>query len=211
MARYDYDAGFQNRRSAGRTPRVTARYNRDYTEHNPDYGYRRNFEDFTDDEGPIVGADAYVRPYATIGGTITGRGRNQPIGWEQGRGRTGDEEGHGSSRPRVGGYRAGYQGGTGGIEVDTTGPIRRGYDRDFRERGYDREFRARGYDADLARRRQYLRSGYDRDFRDRPENFRPRFSPVGGMDAGMGGEYSRQGEPRPFRESRPTSEWTRWF
>lgn len=54
-------------------------------------------------------------------------------------------------------------------------------------------------------------SRYDRDYDVRPEEYHPRFSPVGGMDAGMGGEYLKRGEPRPLRESRPTSEWTRWF
>src|SRR5688572_26262366 len=44
-------------------------------------------------------------------------------------------------RPWVGGYEPGYQGGSEGISVRTTGPLyndTRGYARDFHERGYRR-------------------------------------------------------------------------
>lgn len=201
MARYDYDARPGNRRAAARTPRVTARYNLDYVEPVPEPRFPHNPNPFTDSRGPIVGPRAYAQPYQTIGGTRTGRGSDLPIGWERGRDGNREEQGHGSSRPRVGGYRAGYQGGSGGIEVDTTGPLRRGYDRDVAPRGYDREMM----------QRPRRRSRYDAEFDVRPEDFRPRFSPVGGMDAGMGGERLTRGEQRPLRESGPTSEWTRWF
>lgn len=46
-----------------------------------------------------------------------------------------------TERPWVGGYRDGYQGGSGGYAVGTTGPLyndNRGYAREFRERGYRR-------------------------------------------------------------------------
>lgn len=46
-----------------------------------------------------------------------------------------------TERPWVGGYEPGYQGGSEGISVRTTGPLYnddRGYARDFHERGYRR-------------------------------------------------------------------------
>jgi hypothetical protein len=68
-------AGGGERRMESRTPRVTARYNRDYV-----YGargrdnYPLNPHSFGDGGGRIGGEDMYRRPYTTIAGTRTFRG-----------------------------------------------------------------------------------------------------------------------------------------
>ncbi|MBW3570109.1 MAG: hypothetical protein KY467_03275 [Gemmatimonadetes bacterium] len=181
-----------------------------------------------------------------------------------------------AERPWVGGYRDGYQGGSGGYAVGTTGPLyadTRGYAGDFHERGYRRPrgarpvdgrgtVRLRGSARDLdpsfgrgehgdtfayndeaggtgfggpggarggtGRGGRYDREhggGYDRGMRGgggsgdprefqnegRPEDYHPRYSPVGGTYAPMGGSYLAGPPPRPLRDPRWTSERTRWF
>lgn len=98
-------------------------------------------------------------------------------------------------RPGVGGYRGGYQGGSGGIP--TGGHPSGG--RDYwwiGEHAYGRSDVDRGYDARFR--------AFDRDTH-------PRYSPVGGMHAAMGGEYRYRQPPRPLRDDTWFSEWTRWF
>lgn len=168
-------------------------------------------------------------------------------------------------RPWVGGYREGYQGGSGGYALGTSGPLYERYDafddgaRD-RERGYRRprgrpgrgrpgsgyfvRARAGGYDADFGgpggarpgfgrlghleggRDRGYggdyggsRGGGYGRDYdlpfrnEGRPEDYHPRYSPVGGIYAPMGGSraaYRAGHVPRALTDTW-TSEWTRWF
>lgn len=173
-------------------------------------------------------------------------------------------------RPWVGGYEPGYQGGSEGISVRTTGPLyddTRGYARDFHERGYrrprgappegrgvrmrgsardldpsfgrgehgdafayqderggtgfggrggtggyGRDF-AGGYGRDYGGGMRGGRRGYAREFQNegRPEDYHPRYSPVGGTYAPMGGSYLAGPPPRPLRDARWTSERTRWF
>ncbi|HEX6041366.1 hypothetical protein [Longimicrobium sp.] len=210
-----------------------------------------------------------------------------------------------ADRPWVGGYREGYQGGSGGYALGTSGPLYERYEAfddrgQNRERGYRRPrgqegrgrmggryfVRARaseygadfgggdrfayedaaggtdfgpgnarpgfgqlghvsgggqnrgGYGADFGRRPAARRGGYGGDFRGspgggydrgmrgggtdydqpfrnegRPEDYHPRYSPVGGTYAPLGGAYSayRAGQvPRPLQDTW-TSEWTRWF
>ena len=181
-----------------------------------------------------------------------------------------------AERPWVGGYEPGYQGGSEGISVRTTGPLYpdRGYGRDFggHERGYRRprgaqppgnRTRVSGRDLDPSFGRgehgdafaydderagtdfggwggrqggggygRDFGGGYGRDFRDgygreygrgmrgyarefqnegRPEDYRPRYSPVGGTYAPLGGSYLAGRLPRPLQDARWTSERTRWF
>jgi hypothetical protein len=144
VARYPGDPEYR-RRSSGRVPRVTARYNLDYVVPGREDEYERNYAPYGESRRvPTVEPDAYVKRYLTRGGTETYRGADRPFGWERGRGDS-PREGHGSSRPRVGGYRRGYQGGSGGIETGEGGADR--------ERGYDRGYRARPrYDAGYRRR-----------------------------------------------------------
>lgn len=171
------------------------------------------------------------------------------------------------NRPWVGGYRAGYQGGSNGYPLRTVGPLhgrydafvhgpadhergfrrprgrgpfaQREYGRDFRGRARERplfaedgngRFRAplgrvfggRGYGRDFFRG---MRGGYDRDVRGGggydlpfrnaglPEEYHPRYSPIGGTYAPMGGSYAvyRQGHVPPPLAETWTSDWTRWF
>jgi hypothetical protein len=91
------------------------------------------------------------------------------------------------------------QGGRGGYDRQMRGGG--GYGRDFGE-GYDRGMRGGG-------------GGYDLPFRNegRPEDYHPRYSPVGGTYAPMGGSRAtyRAGEvPRALTDTW-TSNWTRWF
>jgi hypothetical protein len=122
-----------------------------------------------------------------------GRGGRQGAG---GRGRYDQESGY--SRPWVGGYRQGYQGGSGGIRTGGAGPGRR-YGGDYWWLG-EHDLDSRG-----------PRQEYDRAYRDFDRTNRPRFSPVGGMHVGMGGAYSRRRPPEALRDPRWFSEWTRWF
>jgi len=207
-------------------------------------------------------------------------------GWEHGypdpreRGRV--------DRPWVGGYREGYQGGSGGYALRTSGPLYERYDAfersgEERERGHRRPrgqeggrgrgggwfVRARaGYGGDFGLRdagdrsayedpagdtgfgggggarpgfgelgrmrgggygaeprrggyaREYdrgMRGGadYDLPFRNegRPEDYHPRYSPIGGTYAPMGGSravYPAGHPPRALSDTW-TSRWTRWF
>jgi hypothetical protein len=137
-------------------------------------------------------------------------------------------------RPWVGGYRDGYQGGSGGIGVDTSGRAmeiqweqernRRDYDRDFRTRRYGQDYRGGGYGggeySGQERGGRYVRGarggydrgyhGYDREYREDLERNRPRFSPVGGMAPTMGGSYVTRGN-RAWPYDRWFNEWSRWF
>jgi hypothetical protein len=195
-----------------------------------------------------------------------------------------------ADRPWVGGYREGFQGGSGGYALRTSGPLYESYDAfpgrgQHHERGYRRprgseghgrqgggyfvraragygDFGARGggdrfayedaagdtdfgpgnarpgfgrlghmgggrnagggYGVDYGGgARGYDRGmrrgagGYDLPFRNegRPEDYHPRYSPVGGTYAPMGGSRAvyRAGQvPRPLTDTW-TSEWTRWF
>ncbi|WP_420125400.1 hypothetical protein [Longimicrobium sp.] len=135
-----------------------------------------------------------------------------------------------TERPWVGGYREGYQGGSGGYAVGTTGPLYNddhGYARDFHERGYRRprgaqppqgRMRVSGRDLDPSFGRGEhgdtftydeggasgggtgRGGGYGRDFR-----------------GGQGREYDRGmrgigGYGRDFQnDPRWTRERTRWF
>jgi hypothetical protein len=102
----------------------------------------------------------------------------------------GRERGMRGQRPWVGGYRAGYQGGSEGIPVRSPaqgrqGPIWGGDERRREERapgGYDTEWGAAG--AEEAYRR------FNRATR-------LRYSPVGGMHPAMGGEYKYRGVSHP--------------
>jgi hypothetical protein len=161
-------------------------------------------------------------------------------------------------RPWVGGYREGFQGGSEGYEVNTTGylepdrtilgrggqswrdldtgyapPGRRrpgGMREGFRgrEARYDHELGPRGerggrvrawYDHEYAGewRGGYGR-GYDHEhgrdeFRNpgRPEDYHPRFSPIGGTYAPTGGWYAVHPLPRPLINNEVPSRWSRWF
>lgn len=178
-----------------------------------------------------------------------------------------------AERPWVGGYREGFQGGSGGYALGTSGPLyardeafgdrpehERGYRRPRGQEGHRRHgggyfvrARAGGYGGDYGARgglgpprqssgqgrgyggdfrgRQggaarggyggdYDRGmrgggGYDLPFRNegRPEDYHPRYSPIGGTYAPMGGSYGAYpaGQvPRPLQDTW-TSEWTRWF
>lgn len=100
-------------------------------------------------------------------------------------------------RPGVGGYRQGYPGGSGGIPVRASGRSR--------NQGDYWWLGGRQYD------RQYAYGSYDRAYREFDEANRPRFSPIGGMHAGMSGSYLRGDPPRPLAYDRWFSDWTRWF
>ena len=203
--------------------------------------------------------------------------------------------GDAGERPWVGGYREGYQGGSGGYALGTSGPLYESYggapEREHGHRrprgqqgggrqgtyfvrarangGYGGDYGARGsagdrwayedeaggtgfgasnarpgfgelghlqgggYDRGMRGRSRYGRDfggrsggrgydrgmtgggrgGYDLPFRNegRPEDYHPRYSPVGGTYAPMGGWYAAGHTPRPLQDPRWTSEWTRWF
>ncbi len=79
------------------------------------------------------------------------------------------------------------------------GPSQRRYGGDYWWIG-EHEFRGRG------------RPGpYDDAYRRFSAEHHPRFSPVGGMYPPVGGRYASEGPPRPLREYRHFSDWTRWF
>ncbi len=115
-----------------------------------------------------------------------------------------------TGRPWVGGYQQAYQGGSegipagsgrrwGGEPVDAGDRGRRGKRQDLWWLGYH------AYDE------QYRGGRYDEQYRRFHEQTRPRFSPIGGMHAAMGGEYARGRPPRPLAYDRWFSDWTRWF
>ncbi|CAN5597729.1 hypothetical protein BH24GEM3_BH24GEM3_02910 [soil metagenome] len=112
-------------------------------------------------------------------------------------GRTRDREAR-AERPWVGGYREGYQGGSGGVPTRASG-------RGGRAGGDLGRTESRAYDYD------HGQGSYDRWYREFDAATRPRFSPVGGMHPAMGGSYVRQGERRPLGYDRWFNEWTRWF
>lgn len=143
---------------------------------------------------------SWADPYG--GGPSPARGRDQ------------------GERPWVGGYREGYQGGSGGYR--TSGHNGGGYGGDYgRGRGsrYGGEYGTRGqqprrYGGDywwLGERAFPQPASYDDAYRDFDREHHPRISPVGGMYHAMGGEYGYRRPPRPLREETWFSDWTRWF
>jgi hypothetical protein len=105
----------------------------------------------------------------------------------------GYSRGRSGSRPWTGGYREGYQGGSGGIRTGSR-PVG---SRDEWWLGGHRQGR------------------YSRDYDDAYQRFdqqnRPRYSPVGGTYTAMGGEYRYGRPPAPLRDGQWFSDWTRWF
>lgn len=74
--RYGYDFGFRGNAGPSHPNRVTARYNEDYTYGNHDPRYERDrYPVHPQDDPRIIEAGNYERPYHTIGGTHTQRGR----------------------------------------------------------------------------------------------------------------------------------------
>lgn len=121
----------------------------------------------------------------------------------------------GGERPWVGGYRDGYQGGSGGMR---TGGTRGGgnYDAGMRGPGMG----AGGAQAGRGGRDEWWLGGhhpgrydetYDRAYQEFDQQNRPRYSPVGGTYSAMGGSYRYRGAPRPLRDDMWFSDWTRWF
>ena len=134
----------------------------------------------------------YDRGYDGRGGyrgpeTFTGFGRSRSRGY---RGDPGDRSG-------MGGYRAGYQGGYG--RPQSSGPRPASYSRDYWWLG-EHELR-----------RQGSLGSYDRYYTEFDRQAHPRYSPVGGTYAAMGGRYAYHRPPRPLREDTWFSDWTRWF
>lgn len=115
-------------------------------------------------------------------------------------------------RPGVGGYRDGYQGGSGGMRTGGRG----GYGGDYQgDSGATRMGGRPGRTGD-----EWWLGGhhpgrydeeYDRAYQEFDRQNRPRFSPVGGTYAAMGGQYQYRRAPRPLREDTWFSDWTRWF
>jgi hypothetical protein len=62
----------------------------------------------------------------------------------------------------------------------------------------------RGRNDEHGARREFQNEG-------RPEDSRPRYSPVGGTWRPMGGWYLERPNPRDVEDVRWTSETTRWF
>ena len=141
------------------------------------YDYREGYRGpYRGRRGPRGGYDA-----------PQGFGRARPRGRRQGPG----------ERAGAGGYRRGFQGGSGGIRTSREVPPR--YDRDLwwlGEHEYSRRPGFHRYDAAFER--------FDREHH-------PRFSPVGGMYGPMGGEYTHRRPPRELRDDTWFSDWTRWF
>lgn len=88
----------RDRRREPRTPRVTARYNRDYVAYDRDFGYGargqdndpRNFDRLPGDYPLDIGDErGYRRPYVTIGGTHTYRGSPEATSYGYGYDRDG--------------------------------------------------------------------------------------------------------------------------
>jgi hypothetical protein len=94
----------------------------------------------------------------------------------------------------VGGYRSGYQGGSGGVP---TGRGRAGGRDDWWLGGH------------LPGR--YAHDYYDRAYREFDRRHHPHYSPVGGTYAAMGGAMRYGRPPRPLRDDAWFSDWTRWF
>lgn len=121
-----------------------------------------------------------------------------------------------ADRPWVGGYREGYQGGSGGYPVANPGAG--GYGGDFaasRPARYGRDFgRTPRYGGDywwIGERAYPQGASYDDAYREFDRQHHPRYSPVGGMYHAMGGEYRYRRPPSPLRDGHWFSDWTRWF
>ena len=176
------------------------------------------------------GGGYFVRARAGYGGDFGGRGGGDRFAYEDSAGDT--DFGPSGARPGFGqlGHMGGGQGGGGGrYGADFGGGAAGGgYGRDFARGaggGYGRDFgggsAGGGYSRDFAR--PAGGGGYDRGMRGaggddlpfrnegRPEDYHPRYSPVGGTYAPMGGSYAAGPLPRPLQDHRWTSEWTRWF
>jgi hypothetical protein len=103
----------------------------------------------------------------------------------------GSGRGYRGGRSWTGGYREGYQGGSEGVALNTTGRYYPGPEEAplwSGGCGYDRGFREPG----AARNRQRREPG-EPAWR-RLERWRPRYSPIGGMHPAMGGEFKYRGE-----------------
>lgn len=110
----------------------------------------------------------------------------------------------GYRRPWTGGYREGYQGGTGGIAVNRSGGY--GMQPGMYESDNPRDRnRGRGNDQGGVGR------GYDDWYRRFQASNRPAFSPVGGMHPAMGGSYIERGGRRGAYDGGWYSQRTRWF
>ncbi len=144
------------------------------------YDYRGGYRDWHIDRGRHYG-------YARRPDMVDGVGRNAGRGYRSGPG----------ERPWVGGYREGYQGGSGGIPTSRGLPPE--YDRDYWWLG----------EHEMRRHPRYHQ--YDRGYQRFDERNHPRYSPVGGTYGAMGGEYAYHRPPRPLRDDTWFSDWTRWF
>jgi hypothetical protein len=125
------------------------------------------------------------------------RGGSPDLGGRQWRGYNRED----ADRPWVGGYRSGYQGGMGGIR---TSPPGRRYGEGYGGEDY-------WWMANRGRNRARASARYDQLYREFDRRHQPGFSPVGGMNMGMGGEYRYSGPPRPLGYDQWFSDWTRWF
>lgn len=148
-----------------------------------------------------------------------GGGEEHERGYRRPRGEQGQRQGNGYFVRARAGYGADYGGASGGPggarpgfgELGHLQGGRGGYDRQMRGGGgYGRDFGG-GYDRGI----RGGGGGYDLPFRNegRPEDYHPRYSPVGGTYAPMGGSYASYpaGQvPRPLTDTW-TSSWTRWF
>lgn len=116
--------------------------------------------------------------------------------WSRPNGEVGPLRGHGADRRWVGGYREGYQGGSGGIRTGGRGaPGGRDY----------------WWLGEHELRRSGRLGGYDDAYRRFDEQVRPRNTPVGGTYAAMGGRYRYGQTARPLRDDTWFSDWTRYF
>jgi hypothetical protein len=186
--------------------------------------------------GPPAHERGYRRPRGQEGrgrhgGAYFVRARASGYGGDYGGGGNGDrfayqdpagDTGFGASNPRPGfgqlghlggGYGGDFRGGQGGdFRGGQGGGQRGGYGADY---GRQAGARRGAYGGDYEGGMRGGGGGYDLPFRNegRPEDYHPRYSPVGGMYAPLGGAYMayRAGRvPRPLQDTW-TSEWTRWF
>jgi hypothetical protein len=101
----------------------------------------------------------------------------------------------------------------GGSGYDAGMPARSRYDSPMR--GYGRGEGRYGGDywwiGEHAMRGYHPSRSYDDSYRRYGSDYRPRFSPVGGMYPAMGGYSSAGHVPPQLREYRHFSDWTRWF
>lgn len=189
------------------------RYDASDAERNRERGYRRP----RGQQGRPRGNGYFVRARAGEYGAEFGGGDR--FAYEDAAGDTG----FGASSARPGFGRLGHLGGPYG--ADYAGQNRGGGYGDnpgrqmaARRGGYGRDFGGRpggGYGRDYDRGMRGGGTDEHQPFRNegRPEDYHPRYSPVGGTYAPLGGAYSayRAGQvPRPLQDTW-TSEWTRWF